>query len=69
MLATMSEAFSLCVVTRDIYSGEVFDEGFPPTIAWPREYCDYLLGRWFFFNAFLFLLDERGQKVLDEHSS
>ena len=69
MLAAADKAFSLCVVSWDICSGEVFDERFPPIIARLRDHCDYLLGGWFFFNAFLFLLDGRGHKVLDEHSS
>ena len=68
MLAVVGEALSLCVVSRDVYSGEVFDEKFPPITTRPRDRCDYQLGRWFFFNAFLFLLDGRGNKVLDEHS-
>ena len=64
----MSEVFSLYVVTQDVCSGEVFDERFPPITARPRDLCDYLLSRCFFFNDFLFLLDGRSHKVLDEHS-
>jgi len=69
MLTTVGKAFSLCVVNQDVFSGEVFDERFPPISAQPKNYCEYLLSRWFFINAFLFLLDGRGHKVLDEHSS
>ena len=68
MLTVASKVFSLYVVSQDICSGEVSDERFPPITARPRDHCDYLLGRWFFINAFLFLLDERGHKVLDKHS-
>ena len=69
MLTAASKVFSLSVVSQDVCSGEVFDERFPPITARPRDRCDYLLGRWFLFNAFLFLLDGRGHKVLDKHSS
>ena len=68
MLAVMGEAFPLYIVSQDICSGEVSDEGFPPITARPRDYGDYLLGRRFFFNGFLFLLDGGSHKVLDEHS-
>ena len=67
MLTAVGKAFSLCVVSRDVCSGEVFDERLPPITARPRDHYDYLLGRWFFFNAFLFLLYGWGHKVLDEH--
>ena len=69
MLTAVGKAFSLYVVSQDVYSGEIFDERFPPITARPRDRYDYLLGRWFFFNSFLFLLDERSHKDLDEHSS
>ena len=68
MLTMVGKAFSLCVVSQNVCSGEVFDERFPPITARPRDRGDYLLSRWFFFNAFLFLLDGRGHKVLEEHS-
>ena len=69
MLTAVGKAFSLCVVIQNVYSGEVFDERFPPITTRPRDHCHYLLGREVFFNAFLFLLDGRGHKVLDKHSS
>ena len=53
MLATMGEAFSPGVVSQDVYSGEVLDEGFPSITVRPRDRYDYLLGRWRFFNVFL----------------
>jgi len=68
MLAAMGEVFSLCVVSRNIYSGEVLDEGFPLITARLRDRCDQLLGRWLFFNTFLPLLDRWYHKVLDEDS-
>ena len=40
MLAAVGEAFSLLVVSWDIYSGEVFDEEFPPITAQPRDRYD-----------------------------
>ena len=69
MLTAVGTAYSLCVVSHNICSGEVFDERFPPIIVRPKDRCDYLLGRGVFFNAFLFLLNGRGHKVLDEHFS
>ena len=68
MLATTGEAFSLFVVSRDVCSGEVFDEGFPPIIARLRDCNDLLLNRWLFFDAFLPLLDRWYHNVLDEDS-
>ena len=69
MLTAVGKAFSVRVVGQDVCSGEVFEEKFSPITAQPRDRCDYLLDRWFFFNGFLFLLDGRSHKVLDEHSS
>ena len=40
MLATMGEAFSPGVVSQDVYSGEVLDEGFAPITAQPRDHYD-----------------------------
>ena len=69
MLTAAGKAFTLCVVSQNVYSGEVFDERLSPIAARTKDHYDYLLGRWFFFNDFLFLLDGRSHKVLDEHSS
>ena len=64
MLVAAGEVLSLCVVSRDICSGEVFDDMFPPITVWLKDRCDYLLGRLFFFNGFLFQLDGGpGQKL------
>ena len=67
MLTPVVKAFSLCVISQDIYSGEVFDERFPPVTAQARDRCDKRLGMWLFFNAYLPLLDGWRHKVLDEH--
>ena len=69
MLAVTGEAFPLCVVSRDIYSGEVFDEGFSPITAWPRDRCNYLLGKLCFFSDFLSMHDGQSHVVLDEYFS
>ena len=67
VLTAAGKAFSLCVVRWDVYSGEIFDERFPPISAQPRDRYDYLLNRWFFFNTFSSLLDGRDHKVHDKH--
>ena len=66
MLAAAGKAPSVGVVSRDIYSGEVFDERDPPITARPRNHYIYLFDRWLFFNTLLPLLDRRGHKVLDK---
>ena len=40
MLVAAGEAFSLCVVSRDVYSGELFDERFPLITAQARDRYD-----------------------------
>jgi hypothetical protein len=40
MLAATGEAFSLCVVSRDVYSGEVFDERLLAITARDRDRYD-----------------------------
>ena len=68
VLTTVGKAFSLYVVSQNVCSGEVFHERFPLITTRPTDCCDYLLDSRVFFNVFLFLLDGRDHKVLDEHS-
>jgi hypothetical protein len=68
MLATPYEAFHLGLVLGNLYRGEIPDEWLSPVGVSGRNHSDQLVYRRLLGYMFLFFLDGRLDKVLNENS-